>query len=220
MFNLTGVLISLTPRVPALRGVSDLRVDDRLDPQLREAAEDLGGGWWTTFRRITLPLTLPGVVAGAQICFTLALGAFVTPAMLGGGRVLVLPLQVYSATTDINWPVAAVGGIVLLLVGDASRSRASTASRNRARCADERAAPPLAPRRCSRWCFTTGAMLYHRAPLAVVVLNSFTRVAYNVFPPEGFSLRWYVNLFAQDVILRLAPGAASCSRRCRPRWRS
>jgi putative spermidine/putrescine transport system permease protein len=47
------------------------------------------------------------VVAGAQICFTLALGAFVTPAMLGGGRVLVLPLQVYNATAEINWPVAA-----------------------------------------------------------------------------------------------------------------
>jgi putative spermidine/putrescine transport system permease protein len=87
----------------------------RLDPALKEAAEDLGAGWWTTFRRVTLPLSLPGLVAGAQICFTLALGAFVTPAMLGGGRVLVLPLQIYSATSDINWPVAAVGGIVLLL---------------------------------------------------------------------------------------------------------
>jgi putative spermidine/putrescine transport system permease protein len=83
---------------------------------LKEAAEDLGAGWWTTFRRVTLPLSLPGVVAGAQICFTLALGAFVTPSMLGGGRVLVLPLQIYNATTEINWPVAAVGGMALLLI--------------------------------------------------------------------------------------------------------
>ena len=88
----------------------------RLDPELKEAAEDLGAGWWTTFRRITFPLSLPGVVAGAQICFTLALGAFVTPAMLGGGRVLVLPLQVYNATSEINWPVAAVGGMALLII--------------------------------------------------------------------------------------------------------
>jgi putative spermidine/putrescine transport system permease protein len=115
VFNLTGVVISLThvflPFVvfPIYANLT------RLDPALREAAEDLGAGWWTTFRRVTLPLSLPGVVAGAQICFTLALGAFVTPAMLGGGRVLVLPLQIYSATSDINWPVAAVGGIVLLV---------------------------------------------------------------------------------------------------------
>ena len=88
----------------------------RLDPELKQAAEDLGATWWTTFRRITFPLSLPGVVAGAQICFTLALGAFVTPAMLGGGRVLVLPLQVYNATSEINWPVAAVGGMTLLIV--------------------------------------------------------------------------------------------------------
>jgi putative spermidine/putrescine transport system permease protein len=115
VFNLTGVVISLThvflpfvvfPIYSALR---------RLDPALKEAAEDLGAGWWTTFRRVTFPLSLPGVVAGAQICFTLALGAFVTPAMLGGGRVLVLPLQIYSATSDINWPLAAVGGMVLLV---------------------------------------------------------------------------------------------------------
>lgn len=77
---------------------------------------DLGAGWVRTFGRITLPLTLPGVVAAVQIAFTLALGAFVTPAMLGGGRVLVLPLQVYNATADINWPVAAVGGLVLLVI--------------------------------------------------------------------------------------------------------
>ena len=45
--------------------------------------------------------------------------------------------------------------------------------------------------------FATGAMLYVVAPLAVVVLNSFSPVAYNVFPPEGLSLRWYANLFSQ-----------------------
>jgi putative spermidine/putrescine transport system permease protein len=115
VFNLTGVLIALThvflPFVvfPIFTSLS------RLDPSLREAASDLGAGWWMTFRRITLPLSLPGVVAGAQICFVLSLGAFVTPALLGGGRVLVLPLQVYAATAEVNWPVAAVGGLVLLL---------------------------------------------------------------------------------------------------------
>jgi putative spermidine/putrescine transport system permease protein len=116
VFNLFGVVISLThvflpfvvfPIFTSLR---------RIEPELKEAAEDLGAGWWTTFRRITFPLSLPGVVAGAQISFTLALGAFVTPAMLGGGRVFVLPLQVYNATSEINWPVAAVGGMVLLIM--------------------------------------------------------------------------------------------------------
>lgn len=116
VFNLLGVVISLTHVFLPFVVFPIFSSLTRLDPALREAAEDLGAGWWTTFRRITFPLSLPGVVAGAQISFTLALGAFVTPAMLGGGRVLVLPLQIYNATSEINWPVAAVGGIALLLI--------------------------------------------------------------------------------------------------------
>jgi putative spermidine/putrescine transport system permease protein len=116
VFNLVGVVISLTHVFLPFVVFPIFSSLIRLDPALKEAAEDLGAGWWTTFRRVTLPLSLPGVVAGAQICFTLALGAFVTPAMLGGGRVLVLPLQIYNATSEINWPVAAVGGMALLLI--------------------------------------------------------------------------------------------------------
>jgi putative spermidine/putrescine transport system permease protein len=120
VFNLTGVLVSLThvflPFVvfPIFAGLV------RLDPALREAARDLGAGWWTVFRRVTFPLTLPGTIAAAQICFTLALGAFVTPSILGGGRVLALPLEVYRATTDIDWPSASVGNLVLLVLAFAA----------------------------------------------------------------------------------------------------
>jgi len=116
VFNLTGVVISLTHVFLPFVVFPIYSTMTRLDPSLREAAMDLGAGWWTTFRRVTFPLTLPGLLAGAQIAFTLALGAFVTPQLLGGGRVLVLPLQVFTATTDINWPLAAVGGIALLVL--------------------------------------------------------------------------------------------------------
>ncbi len=116
VFNLTGVVISLTHVFLPFVVFPIYSTMTRLDPTLREAAMDLGAGWWTTFRRITFPLTLPGLLAGAQIAFTLALGAFVTPQLLGGGRLLVLPLQVFSATTDINWPLAAVGGVALLVL--------------------------------------------------------------------------------------------------------
>lgn len=116
VFNLTGVVISLTHVFLPFVVFPIYSTMTRLDPTLREAAMDLGAGWWTTFRRVTFPLTLPGLLAGAQIAFTLALGAFVTPQLLGGGRVLVLPLQVFTATTDINWPLAAVGGIALLIL--------------------------------------------------------------------------------------------------------
>ena len=88
----------------------------KLDPSLKEASNDLGAGWWQTFCRITLPLSLPGIIAGVQLCFTLSLGAFVTPSLLGGGRVLVLPLIIYRNIEDINWPLGTVAGMALLLL--------------------------------------------------------------------------------------------------------
>lgn len=116
IYNLTGVVISLSHVFLPFVVFPIFASLTRIDPALREASMDLGAGWWTTFRRVIFPQSLPGLVSAAQIAFTLALGAMVTPAILGGGRVLVLSLQVYRATSEINWPVAAVGGLILLLM--------------------------------------------------------------------------------------------------------
>jgi len=116
LFNFRGVVISLTHIMLPFVIFPIYSVMGRLDQSLKEAAHDLGAGWWQAFVRITLPLTMPGVVAGALICFTLALSAFVTPRLLGGGRVQVLPLMVYNNTVEINWPTGAVSGLTLLLL--------------------------------------------------------------------------------------------------------
>jgi putative spermidine/putrescine transport system permease protein len=114
LFNQRGVVISLTHILLPFAIFPIYSVLGRLDATLKEAARDLGAGWWDTFLRVTLPLTMPGVVAGALICFTLALSAFVTPQLLGGGRVQVLPLTVYNSTVEINWPEGAVASLTLL----------------------------------------------------------------------------------------------------------
>jgi putative spermidine/putrescine transport system permease protein len=114
LFNTRGVVISLTHILLPFAVFPVYSVLGRLDVTLKEAARDLGAGWWDTFCRVTLPLTMPGVVAGALICFTLALSAFVTPQLLGGGRVQVLPLTVYNSTVEINWPDGAVASLTLL----------------------------------------------------------------------------------------------------------
>ncbi|TIQ53751.1 MAG: ABC transporter permease [Mesorhizobium sp.] len=56
----------------------------RLNPELAEASRDLGASAMTTFRRVILPLTVPGIAAGAVFVFVLSIGNFVTPALLGG----------------------------------------------------------------------------------------------------------------------------------------
>src|SRR5262249_28567980 len=114
LFNMRGVVVSLTHILLPFAIFPIYSVLGRIDATLKEAARDLGAGWWETFLRITLPLTMPGVVAAALICFTLALSAFVTPQLLGGGRVQVLPLTVYNSTVEINWPDGAVASLTLL----------------------------------------------------------------------------------------------------------
>ncbi|MDR7419872.1 MAG: ABC transporter permease [Armatimonadota bacterium] len=120
LFNMRGVVISLTHILLPFAIFPIYSVMGRLDPSLKEAARDLGAGWRDTFLHVTLPLTMPGVVAGALICFTLALSAFVTPQLLGGGRVQVLPLAVYNSTVEINWPGGAVAGLSLLIISMAA----------------------------------------------------------------------------------------------------
>ncbi|RMG97442.1 MAG: ABC transporter permease [Chloroflexi bacterium] len=63
---------------------------ERLDRSLLEAAQDLYAGRWQVFRRVIWPLSLPGVVAGSMLVFIPSLGAFVTPAILGGGKSLMI----------------------------------------------------------------------------------------------------------------------------------
>lgn len=88
----------------------------QVNPFLKEASSDLGANRWHTFLHVTFPLTTPGIVAGAKMVFPLAVSAFVTPALLGGGRVLVLSTAIYQYTVDLNWPMAAVGGMILLTI--------------------------------------------------------------------------------------------------------
>lgn len=59
---------------------------ERLDRSVLEAARDLGAGRWATFRRVTLPLTKPGVLAGSLLVFIPAMGEYVVPSLLGGAR--------------------------------------------------------------------------------------------------------------------------------------
>ncbi len=88
-----------------------------IDPTLRLAANNLGAGRVRTFWRITLPLSLPGVLAGSMIVFCLSASAFVTPTVLGGPRVKVMAYMVWEQFLLIlNWPLGAAIGFVLLVI--------------------------------------------------------------------------------------------------------
>ena len=89
----------------------------RIDPKLRRAAADLGANGLQTFLRVTLPLSMPGVAAGAFLTFVIAVGDYVTPQILGGNTELLLPqvilLQI-NRRADI--PMAAALSTLLMLL--------------------------------------------------------------------------------------------------------
>lgn len=88
----------------------------RLDPALARAAESLGAGRSTVFRRVVLPNVMPGVLAGALMVFCLSASAFATPAMLGGRRLKVVSSMAYNEFLNtLNWPLGAAVATLLLL---------------------------------------------------------------------------------------------------------
>ena len=87
----------------------------RLDPAIVAAAEGLGASTWRIFWRIYVPLTLNGIFAGCVIVFVLSLGFFITPALLGGGRVIMIAVLIEQQVREaLNWPFAAALSAVLL----------------------------------------------------------------------------------------------------------
>ncbi|KAA0971984.1 ABC transporter permease [Aureimonas fodinaquatilis] len=114
VFNETGVVIAIVHVLLPYAVLPILNIMTQVPPIYREAALDLGASGWTVFRKVTLPLTLPGVIVAAEITFALAISAFVTPSLLGGGRVLTLSRMLYDNIGLIEWGMAAVQAIVLL----------------------------------------------------------------------------------------------------------
>jgi ABC-type spermidine/putrescine transport system permease subunit I len=115
MYNFAGVLIGMIhvllpymvlPLYSALR---------RVDPGLVQAAEGLGATRWRVFWRIHLPLTLNGIAAGTILVFVLSLGFFITPALLGGGRVMMIAVLIQQQVSELlDWNfAAALSGLLL-----------------------------------------------------------------------------------------------------------
>ncbi len=90
---------------------------EKLDWTLLEAAADLGARPATTFLTVTLPATMPGIIAGSLLVFIPATGEFVIPDLLGGGNVLMIGRILYfEFNANVDWPVASAVAIALLLV--------------------------------------------------------------------------------------------------------
>lgn len=110
----TAIVIGMVQVLLPFMALSILGVLTRIDERLEEAARTMGCSFLQTIRVVVLPLSLPGIVAGSLLCFTLSASSFVTPNLLGGARIQVLAASIYKSVTQVlDWPFAAAQAVIL-----------------------------------------------------------------------------------------------------------
>jgi putative spermidine/putrescine transport system permease protein len=111
----TGVIIGMSHILLPFMVLPIWAVLRRIDPEFSRAAANLGASPATAFRRVVLPLSLPGVLAGCLLVFVLALGFYITPALLGGPRdQMISQLIVEQVQRTLDWGFAAAMSVLLM----------------------------------------------------------------------------------------------------------
>jgi putative spermidine/putrescine transport system permease protein len=114
--NFTGVVIGLVHALLPFMILTLTTVIQRIERDLEEAAANLGAGPIVVFCRVLLPLSIPGVVSGSLLVFTMAISAYTTPAILGGNRVLVMATYIAQQfRTVLDYPAGATAAALLLV---------------------------------------------------------------------------------------------------------
>ncbi len=116
IYNPLGVYIGMTHILLPFMILSSYSVMRGINISLLRAAATLGASEWQAFRRVYFPLSLPGVAAGTVVVFVVGLGFFITPALLGGGKVTTVSLLIEATLTQtLNWGLASALAFVLLV---------------------------------------------------------------------------------------------------------
>jgi putative spermidine/putrescine transport system permease protein len=116
LYTELGVIIVLAQVQMPLMVLPILTVMSKIDQNLSDASRVLGAGEWKTLWRITIPLSLPGVIAGCILTYTTCITAFVTQTLIGGARLIYMPLHIYQQAVGANnWPFAAAISVIFMI---------------------------------------------------------------------------------------------------------
>ncbi|WP_124088800.1 ABC transporter permease [Pseudogemmobacter humi] len=118
LYNEFSVVLTLTYIFTPFAVLSIYAQLERIPTSLVEAAKNLGAGGWEIFWRIVLPISVPGIIAGGIITFSLAFGDFVAPVLVGGSdSVMISNIVINLLGVAFDWPMAAAIGLVIITLG-------------------------------------------------------------------------------------------------------
>ncbi|POR48688.1 ABC transporter permease subunit [Bosea psychrotolerans] len=248
VYNLSGVLIGMTHVLMPFVVLPLYAAFRNLELSTVQAAESLGAGPLTIFSRIILPLTAPGVVAGAMIVFMNAIGFYLTPALMGGpGQTMIAQMIATNINKELDWPFAAALASVLLVATVSllalfqRRFGLDRLIEGGGGKAGEPFTVTSRGRSWGGWATVVAAVLvaaFLIAPIVIVFPMSLGSSPFLSFPPDSYSLVWYENFFSTSkwmaaltrslqiaalvVVISVGLGtlAALGVSRMRPRWRA
>ena len=117
MYNFFGVVVGLVQFSLPFMVLSLVGVIQGINPSLEQAARSLGASRWQAFWKITIPLSMPGILAGMLLVFAISFSSYVVPTLMGGWKVVVLPIHIYQQIAELGkWQFGATVAVVMFAI--------------------------------------------------------------------------------------------------------
>ncbi|MDC0868027.1 ABC transporter permease [Paracoccaceae bacterium] len=117
MYNFAGVVVGLVQFSLPFMVLSLVGVIQGINPALEEAARGLGATWSQTFWKITIPMSMPGILAGLLLVFAISFSSYVVPTLMGGWTVVVLPIHIFQQVVELGkWQFGAAIAVVMFAI--------------------------------------------------------------------------------------------------------
>lgn len=212
IFNTTGTVIGMVNYLLPYMIFMLYAGMASVNPELLTAARSLGASNWQCTYRVYLPLILPALISAFLLILVLGLGFFLTPAILGGPTDMTAAVYIQQQIDVFQWDKASAVGIVLLvatLIGYVLILRVSgisgigsVAAGSGSKGGAARTEPlPWSLLSVLLWLAMACTLLILVLPLIVAIGASFNTTSLVLFPPNGFTLKWYAAVFQDPTWL-------------------
>lgn len=117
LYNETAIIVGLVNVFLPFMTLPIMSAIERIAPAFEEAARNLGANWYRVFALVIVPLSLPGVISGCLLVYTVAISAYVVPSLMGGPSDRMVGSQIFDEVlVSFNWPSASALTLVLILI--------------------------------------------------------------------------------------------------------